>query len=367
MASCYFYFDLNALTNVYGYEKALSLLSPFHETIAALNSSGKWHDEIYMTIHQSVKIAIESAIKFLNLCVKKNAERSIPLVLRGGVCVDHKYSGSYYPSHGTMVEILTDWSNHPSLYVITDSNLKTPTIRYCFKDHGKLVTGSFMNSSFESVVCRKPTKTVYKSDCCVLLAIDVGDDLLNIPSFDKVITMTPYAGTRYLIILENLPRATISKLLMACCRWPCALRHGRNVIYHRETEPHDSTAIKDVKNMLQLCIDLKYRMLMSQIIAHEISEHCQEDTVGYNEKIYYNYHCIYSFKGPATHTRLSNHAMIEDATIAEVSEKIDDLAATLDSKLDTVINLLAKPCDNNVGKIKFHQRCARSIEPLDLD
>lgn len=365
MASCYFYFDLSALTNVYGYDKALSLLPPFHESISALNPRGKWHDEIYMTIHQSVKIAVESSTKFLNLCAKKNTERSIPLVLRGGVCVDHKYSGTYYPSHGTMVDILSDWSCHPSLYVITDSNLKIPTIRYCFKDHGKLVTGSFLNSSFESAACRKLNKTFYRPDSCVLLAIDVDGDVLNIPPIDGVFTMTAYTETRYLIVLENLPQSTINKLLMMCCRWPCALRHGRNIIYHRDAVVHDSTAVKDVKNMLQLCIDLKYRMLMSQIIAHEISEQCKENVLVYNEKIYYNYHCIYSFKGPSTHTRLSNHA--EDAAITEVSEKLDYFASTLDSKLDTVITLMTKPCNNVVEKKKFHQRCARSIEPLNFD
>ena len=345
------------------------------ETISSFHPNGKWHGEIYTTLHTSVSLGITSASNFLEICIKKNKDRSIPLVIRGGVCVDHKHSTVYYPSHGIMVEILNDWSNQPSLYIISDQNLKDPMIRYCFNDFGKLITGSFLNSFIDPVSTKKSNKMVYSSNCCVLVAINVGSDILDIPSFDNITTLHRYAGSRYLMILEQLSTSTIDQLRSLCSQCPCAIRHGRNIIYHRDGGIFDSQAVKDVKNMLQLCIDLKCHMLMSQIIAHEIAEYCR-DQIAYNENIHYNHHCIYSYQLPVTHTRLSNQIPEETN---ELTDKINDVhdhveiilstSKATELKLDILVGLLSEKARTLETNSFIDQRKVRQqkIEPLYLD
>ena len=335
MSLCSFYFDLGSLIAIYGYEKSLNILKNLLDAVGKLKD-GKWNELTYSVSCDSVNKGIKVASKFLKDCIDVNCNRSIPLVIRGAVVWD---TDLYLqpPSHGNMISILNDWSHQPSIYVKTNKTIEKKMIRYCFWNYGDIITGSFLEDEHREPQPKKNDFHLHSRQC-VVVALK-SDKMLFDVSCKHILFEECYAESRYIMILEDLTPIINDPFFIQFEH--IAIRHCRNPIYNKSI--FNSTSVNDVKNMLELAGASKQKVLMTQIIAHELPEDWWSG-VEFNSDIRYQHHCIYTLKSYLTKEIRS------DDKLNSLYEIVTGIESRMDLMMEAVINKNENKNDKNENR-----------------
>lgn len=347
MTHLVFYFDLPTYINIYGHD-ALKYINSLMTAVTNLDKRGTWKHLMYtITLNVKIESAVSTVEKFFQVYTSKNTQRNVPMIVCG--CVIHD-SNMVSPRHGTMLSVFKEWSIEPSIYICADTE-SLETIKCSFRDYTDLIDGSFLHQNFASII--KPIgDLLFNTHNCVVIAIerDLEENISKYIANAQLSLIHHYADDRSILVVSD-PCALIDSKLH---NYPhhIAILHCRQIIYEPPAEGFitskhvvDTDAIQDVKNLLELAINLGRHIVMSQIIAHDLLD--DWNSLSYDSEVKYRYHCIYSThlvpkntrQILPTHTRTSN--ALDDIIINNDISELVESCNRIERQLDVVIENLS--------------------------